>query len=148
MMDLVRWNPWGEMEPLRNRMNRFFEGFFLPTMSSETDLSMGAWNPGVDIIDNENNMVIKADLPGVEKENVEVDVKDRVLTIKGERSYENEIKEENFCRKERAYGKFHRSFTLPTDVDPDSIKAEFKDGVLSIEIPKSEEAKPKQISIH
>jgi HSP20 family protein len=109
---------------------------------------MGNWSPVVDVYDNGDNIVIKAELPGVDKKNIEIDLKDHVLTLKGERSYENEVKEENYYRKERAFGKFHRSFSLLADVDTEKIKADFSDGVLKIDIPKPEEKKPKQITVH
>lgn len=147
-MNLVRWNPWGEMEVLEGRFNRFFNEAFFPAARLDDDSNHFNWNPRVDIYDNDNAIVIKAELPGVDKKDIEVDLKDHVLTLKGERSYENEVKEENYYRKERAFGKFHRAFSLPADLDPDKIKADFKDGVLKIDIPKPEEKKPKKISVH
>lgn len=92
--------------------------------------------------------MIKAELPGVDKNDIKIDLKDRLLTLSGERTYDNEVKEENYYRRERSYGKFQRAFTLPTDVDSDKIKADFKDGVLEIEVPKPEEKKAKQVTIH
>ena len=147
-MNLVRWNPWREMSTLQNRISRFFdEPLFNPAWFEE-DFEMGSWHPAVDMYDNDDSIVIKAELPGVDKKDVSIDVKDRVLTLKGERNHENEVKEENYYRKERSYGKFQRMFTLPAEVDPDKINAEFKDGLLKIEIPKPEEHKPKAITIH
>jgi HSP20 family protein len=147
-MNLVRWNPWGEMEALEGRFNRFFNEAFFPKAMLGDESGLAHWNPRVDIYDNDNAFVIKAELPGVEKKDIEVDLKDHVLTLKGERSYENEVKEENYYRKERSFGKFHRAFSLPADLDPDKIKADFKDGILKIDIPKPEEKKPKKISVH
>ena len=92
--------------------------------------------------------MIKAELPGVDKKDIKIDLKDRLLTLSGERSYDNEVKEENYYRRERSYGKFQRAFTLPADVDSEKIKAEFKDGVLEIEVPKPEEKKAKQVTVH
>jgi HSP20 family protein len=106
------------------------------------------WNPVVDIYDNEDNIVIKAELPGIDKENINVDVKDGVLILKGERSSDNEVKKDKYYRRERMFGKFERAFNLPADVDPDKIKADYTDGVLKIDIPKPEERKPKQITVH
>jgi HSP20 family protein len=109
---------------------------------------MGMWNPAVDLYEQDDHFVIKAELPGVDKKDISIDLKDRVLTLSGERSHENEAKEENYYRRERSFGKFQRAFTLPAEVDSDKIKAEFKDGLLRIEVPKPEEQKPKQVTIH
>jgi HSP20 family protein len=147
-MNLVKWNPMREMETLQNRINRLFDGNFFPTFSLDDDMSLGNWRPVVDIYENEDTVVVKAELPGVDKKDIKVDLKDGVLTLSGERSHEKEVKEENYYRKERAFGKFHRSFNVPADIDPDKIKAEFKDGVLNVEIPKPEEKKPKKIAVH
>ena len=147
MMDLVRWNPFREMAPFR-RMDRFFGDSLFPSLFQDEEMSVMNWKPVVDIFEDDDNIVIKADLPGVDKEDVHVDVKDRVLTLSGERSSEKEVKEEKYYRKERTLGKFQRSFSLSADVDPDKIKAEFKDGVLKVEIPKPEENKPRKIAVH
>lgn len=148
MMNLVKWDPFNDMRSLQNRLNRFFGQDFSPRTWLDEELSMANWKPAVDIYDNDNSIVIKAELPGVESKDVEVELKDRVLTLKGERSEEKEVKEESYHRKERVFGKFQRSFTLPAEVDADKIKAEYKDGVLNIEIPKPEEIKPKKITVH
>jgi HSP20 family protein len=125
-----------------------FDDGFYPINRDEVELSMGSWNPVVDVYDNDDIIVIKAELPGIDKEGIEIDVKDRVLTLKGERSSESEVKDDNYYRRERSFGKFERAFNLPADVDPDKIKADYKDGVLKIDIPKPEEKKPRQITIH
>ena len=148
MMNLVRWNPYGEMTAMRNRINRMFNEPYWLTSRMDDDTGMGMWNPAVDLYEKGDHFVIKAELPGVDKKDISIDLKDRVLTLSGERSYENEVKEENYYRKERSYGKFQRAFTLPSDVDSDKIKAEFNDGLLQIEVPKPEEQKPKQVTIH
>ena len=148
MMNLVRWNPYGEMTAMRNRINRMFNEPYWLTSRMDDDTGMGMWNPAVDLYEKGDHFVIKAELPGVDKKDISIDLKDRVLTLSGERSYENEVKEENYYRKERSYGKFQRAFTLPSDVDSDKIKAEFKDGLLQIEVPKPEQQKPKQVTIH
>jgi HSP20 family protein len=111
-------------------------------------VSIRGWNPVVDIYENEENIVIKAELPGIDKNDIVIDVKGRVLTLKGERSTDNEVKEDNYYRQERSYGKFERAFALSVEVDPDKIKADYKDGVLKIDIPKAEENKPRQVTIH
>jgi len=148
MMNLVRWNPWKEMSVLQNRINHLLNEPFLPSGQEEDELSLGAWYPVVDMFDDDDKMVIKAELPGMDKKDFSVDIKDRVLTLSGERNYDHEVKEENYYRRERTYGKFKRSFHLPVDVDADKIKADFKDGVLRVEIPKPEAQKPKQITVH
>ncbi len=148
MMNLVRWNPWREMSTLQNRINSLFNEPFFRSDRGDDELSLGAWHPVVDMFENDDKIVIKAELPGVDKKDISVDVKDRVLTLSGERNYDHEVKEENYYRRERAYGKFKRAFNLPADVDPDKIKADFKDGVLKIELPKPEAQKPKQITVH
>lgn len=147
-MQLVKFNPVRDLFSIRNRMNHIFDDLFYPVNRDDVEFSMGRWNPVVDVYDNDDSVVIKAELPGIDKEGIEIDVKDRVLTLKGERSSENEVKDDNYYRRERCFGKFERAFTLPADVDPDKIKADYKDGLLKIEIPKPEEKKPRQITIH
>ena len=121
---------------------------FWPAGRLDDDTNMGMWNPAVDLYEKDDHFVIKAELPGVDKKDISIDLKDRVLTLSGERSNEHEVKEENFYRRERSYGNFQRTFTLPADVDADKIKAEFKEGLLKIEVPKPEQQKPKQVTIH
>ena len=148
MMNLVRWNPLGEMTAMQNRINRMYNDPYGLADRTNDDTDMGMWNPAVDLYEIDDHFVIKAELPGVDKKNIAIDLKDRVLTLSGERSFENEVKQENYYRRERSYGKFQRAFTLPADVDSDKIKAEFKDGLLQIEVPKPEAQKPKQVTIH
>ena len=148
MMNLVRWNPFGEMTAMQNRIDRMFSNPHWLTGRTADDSGMGMWNPAVDLYEKNDHFVIKAELPGVDKKDIAIDLKDRVLTLSGERSHENEVKKENYYRKERSYGKFQRAFTLPSDVDSDKIKAEFKEGLLQIEVPKPEQQKPKQVTIH
>ena len=147
-MTIVRWDPLRNVATLQDRINRIFNEAFADSKDFEDEVSMSAWRPVVDIFDTNNAIVIKAELPGIKKDDVSVDVKDNVLTIKGERSFSKEIKEEDYYRKERSFGKFQRSFTLPEAIEPAGIKANFKNGVLEIEVPKAEEKKPKQISIN
>jgi HSP20 family protein len=106
-----------------------------------------AWNPAVDIFENENEIVIKAELPGMEAKDVEVKIEDNVLTLRGERRFEKETKEENYHRVEREYGRFSRAFSLPVAVEEEKITAEFKNGLLKIVLPKKAEVKPKTIKI-
>jgi HSP20 family protein len=148
-MTLVRWNPLKEVPVLQNRINRMFEDFFHDGFIENTKgMGMtGAWNPVVDIYDTHDTTVIKADLPGLKKEDITINIEGNVLSLTGERNLDEEVKKENYYRRERAYGMFKREFTLPSTVDHEKIKAEFKDGVLNIEIPKPEEKKPKTITV-
>jgi HSP20 family protein len=137
-----------EMANFHRPLSRVFDDFFLPSTTTEDGSMARGWNPVVDIYDKEDSIVLKAELPGVSKKDIDVDIKDRVLTLKGERSADNELKEDNYYRRERTYGRFERSFTLPANVDPDKIKANYNDGVLKIEVPKLEDQKPKQVTVH
>ena len=148
MMNLVKWNPWREMPAVQGSLNRFFDDPFFRISRMVEDSEMGMWNPAVDLYEKDDHFMIKAELPGVDKNDIKIDLKDRLLTLSGERTYDNEVNEENYFRRERTYGKFQRAFTLPADVDSDKIKAEYKDGVLQIEVPKPEEKKAKQVTIH
>ena len=147
-MNLVKWNPLREMETFNSQLGNFFnEPFFLTSFFND-EASMGHWQPVVDIYDDKDRIVIKAELPGMDKKDIKVDLKDHILTLEGERSYEHEAKEDHYYRKERVFGKFQRSFRLPVNLDPAKINADYKDGVLKIEIPKPEEEKPKKIAVH
>jgi HSP20 family protein len=148
MMDLIRWNPWNELVSLRERMNRVFDDSMFRPDRREDSFAMGTWSPAVDMFEKDDTVVIKAELPGLDKKDVSLDLQNGVLTLKGERKYENEVKEENYYRREMSCGKFIRSFTLPADVDADKIKAEFQNGLLTVEVPKPEEHKPKQIKVN
>ena len=148
MMNLVKWSPWREMPTLQNRFNRLFDDSFFRVGQMDDDAGMGLWNPAVDLYEKDDHFMIKAELPGVDKKDIKIDLQDRLLTLSGERTFDNEVEEENYYRRERSYGKFQRAFTLPADVDSDKIKAEFKDGVLQIEVPKPEEKKAKQVTVH
>jgi HSP20 family protein len=111
------------------------------------NLHMAIWVPPVDIYETENEIVVRADLPGIDPNDIDIRIENNVLTIKGERRMQQEVKEENYYRGEAAYGTFNRSFTLPSAVDEDKINAEFRVGVLKITLPKKEQAKPKQIKV-
>ena len=149
-MAIVRWEPFREMVTIQDRMNRIFDEAFRANRSagSEEDYALAAWAPAVDIYEQEGNIVLKAELPGVDPKDVDVRVENNVLTLRGERKLDSDVKKEGYHRVERAYGSFGRSFTLPTVVDTEKIKAEYKDGVLRVTLPKREEAKAKQISIN
>lgn len=147
-MNLVRWNPSREMNAFPNRINRFYHDSSFPAVQLDSDSDFFNWKPVVDIYDHDDKIVLKAELPGIDKKDIQVDFKDRVLTLSGERSHEDELNEENVYRKERSYGKFSRSFVLPEGLDADKIEADYKDGVLKIEIPKPEGKKPRTITVH
>jgi HSP20 family protein len=149
IMAIVRWEPFRDLVSLQDRMNRLFDESFrgIGRGAGEDDFSLGAWAPAVDIYEKDGNIVLKAELPGIDPKDVDVRVENNVLTLRGERKFEEEVKKDNFHRVERSYGSFTRSFTLPSVVDTEKIKADCKDGVLRLTLPKREEAKPKQISI-
>ena len=137
-MNIVRWNP----------VREFFDDAFFPVQRSLETSEAGAWKPVVDIYENDDKVTITAEIPGVDKKDISIDFKDHVMTIKGERSQENEVEEKNYYRRERPFGSFQRSFSLPADYGADNISADFKDGVLNISILKPEKKKPKQITVH
>ncbi|RMG59702.1 MAG: Hsp20/alpha crystallin family protein [Deltaproteobacteria bacterium] len=148
-MAIVRWfDPFRDLALIQDRMNRLFEDTFARIRSREDFLSRGVWSPAVDIYETDESVVVKAELPGVNKDDISIEVKDGVLTLKGERKFEKEVKEENYHLMEREYGSFQRSFTLPATIDQDKVTANYKDGVLEVILPKKEEAKPKQIKIN
>ncbi|MDQ1330847.1 MAG: hypothetical protein QG578_1112 [Thermodesulfobacteriota bacterium] len=147
-MTLVRFDPFRGMATLQDRINRIFDDASYRSGDNEDEINLCAWKPAVDIYDNADNIVINAELPGVEKKDVTVEIKDNIITLKGERSINKEVKEENYYRKERCFGTFQRSFTMPDAVGSDKVKANFKDGVLKVEIPKPEAKKPKQITVN
>ncbi|MEW6131221.1 MAG: Hsp20/alpha crystallin family protein [Acidobacteriota bacterium] len=137
------------LDPFRifqNRMSRFFDEDF-PFAIPEETLSLKTWMPSCDIYETENEIVVKAELPGAKKEDVKVNIENNILTLSGERKFEEETRKENYVRVERKYGEFLRSFTLPMTVDANKVVADFKDGLLTITLPKKEEAKPKPIEI-
>jgi len=144
-MNIVRWDPYRDFSQLTERFNR---AFGLPaTRERDEELSLGSWIPPVDIAEEKDRITLTAELPGFAPDQVEVQMEGGVLTVKGERKMEEEKEGRNYHRVERAYGHFLRSFTLPNNVDRDAIKASFADGLLTIELPKREEAKPRQIRI-
>jgi HSP20 family protein len=146
-MNLVRWDPFRELEEMSTRLNRFFGQPLVRRTTEEDGALFGDWAPAIDVQETDKEYLLKADLPEVRKEDVKVDVKDGVLTVEGERKQEKEEKGRKFHRIERSYGKFVRRLGLPTDVDDQKIVAEFKDGVLNVHIPKSPATKPRSIEI-
>jgi HSP20 family protein len=148
-MPIVRWEPFRDLFNLQDRMNRLFEESARGLgRGHEEDWSLGAWAPAVDIYEHGNDLVLKAELPGVEAKDVDIRIENNVLTLRGERKVDSEVKQESYHRVERSYGAFTRSFTLPSTVDTANVKADYKDGILRITLPKREESKPKQIQIN
>jgi HSP20 family protein len=143
-MAVSRWNPFQELFALQDEMNRLFEDTL---RGPSRRPSPNAWLPPVDIFETADNFEIKVELPGVKKEEVTLEVRENTLTLRGERRQEKDTKEQGVHRIERVYGPFLRSFTLPSNIDTNNVKAVFQDGVLTIVLPKAEEAKPKQIRI-
>ena len=146
-MALTRWRPTQAVFPpvwdIQNEINRVFDNLWGP----EESKLRGMWSPAVDIAETRDEIVVSADLPGLEKENIKVNVENNVLTFSGERKQETKTEESNVHRLERSYGFFSRSFALPATVKSDKIKAAYKDGVLRLMLPKVEEAKPRQIAV-
>jgi HSP20 family protein len=148
MTTLTRWDPFKELDELQGRLSTLFGRAPVRTDSNRQEkMTLVDWAPLVDVIESEKEYLVKAELPEVNKEDVKISVQDDVLTLSGERSQEKEEKGKKFHRIERAYGSFSRSFTLPEDSDPVKITADFKSGVLTVHIAKSERAKPKSIEV-
>jgi HSP20 family protein len=145
-MAIVRWEPFRDLLTTQREFDRLFKEAFSP-MSGETEVSTRSWAPPVDIYETEDAIVLKAELPGIDPKDVEVRVEDNTLYLKGERNYEKEVNEQNYHRIERSYGSFARSFSLPNSISAEKVKAEYKDGLLTLTMPKREEAKPKTIKI-
>ena len=146
-MALIRWNdPFRDLASLQDRMNRAFEDTLGKNRRDE-ELFSGTWAPPVDIVETKDKLVLTAELPGFTEEQIQINFEDGVLSIEGERRFEKESKDESYHRVERSYGKFLRSFSLPANVDSQKISAVFTNGLLTIELPKREETKPKSIMV-
>ncbi len=147
-MALVRWNPARDLMRMREEMDRVFHEFLRPGDGEEEGTWMrGNWAPPVDIYETDEAFVLKAELPGFSKDDVQIELHGNRLTLRGERKHETEAKEEQYHRRERAYGRFERVFWLPATVDAEKIQANFTNGMLELRLPKSEAAKPKRIAI-
>jgi HSP20 family protein len=146
-MAIIRWDPFRDLVSLRDRMNRLFEDAVSTARSGEKDMISAAWAPAVDIYEDENELVLTAEVPGIAEKDIEIKVEDNTLSIMGERKLEKETKEENYHRIERSYGSFIRSFTLPNYVDVENIRAEHENGVLKVIMPKRAELKPRKVKI-
>jgi len=146
-MALVRWEPLREMATLQNEMNRLFGTFFDTPTSAVSGNGARRWVPAMDLVETEDHLVLRADLPGMTEEDVRIEVEDRTLTVAGERKAEHEANGEGYYRLERATGTFSRTLTLPDGVDAEGIGARFVNGVLEVRIPKPEERKPRRVAI-
>lgn len=149
-MAIMRWvDPFKELSAIHERMNQLFDETFLPARGSGSEAAPAAamWSPAVDIYESGDDIVVKAEIAGIDKDEVAVEVKDGILTLRGERKFEKEEKEENYHRIERSYGTFVRSFALPSSVDPEKVRAALKDGVLEVRIGKREQAKPRKVKV-
>jgi HSP20 family protein len=144
-MSMVRFDPFRDIAVLQDRMNRLFND----AVRRDEDVlgTRGSWVPAVDIYEHDGALVMKAELPDMRREDIDVSVENNTLTLRGERNLESEVKQENFHRIERAYGSFSRAFTLPATVDTTRIGAEYKNGVLTVRLPFREEAKPRSVKV-
>jgi HSP20 family protein len=147
MQPLTRWEPLREMEDFQNRLSTLF-GRPIRRGNGREEITLSEWTPPADITEDDKEYLIKAELPEIKKEDVKITIENGMLTISGERKFEKEEKRRKYHRVERGYGTFVRSFTLPDDADGNKVKAEFKNGLLTVHLPKSEHAKPKQIEVN
>jgi HSP20 family protein len=144
-MAITRWDPFREVVALQNRMNSLFGNM---NNENENPLTTASFAPAVDVYEDEKKVVLKLEVPGIDQKDLDVSVENNTLTVKGERKFESEEKEENFHRIERRYGSFYRAFSLPTTVDTESVAARYEAGVLKLELKKKPEAQPKQIKVN
>jgi HSP20 family protein len=142
-MALIRWEPAREVDSLQSEVNRVFDAFFGNGSASRTR----RWVPAMDLVETDEDLVLRADLPGLSRDDVQIEIKDSALTVSGERHAEHEEKTEGYYRVERSFGSFSRSLTLPDGVDADAVQADFSDGVLEVRIPKPAERKPHRVEI-
>ena len=145
MNSVIRWEPFRSSNSLQEHFNGLVESAY-PGRSSES--SVTTWAPAVDIQETENELVLKADLPGLDEKDIDVRIENNTLTVRGERKFEKQVSEDNYLRVERSYGSFSRSFTLPNTINTEAIRAEYKNGVLTVQMPKRAESKPKQVKVN
>jgi HSP20 family protein len=147
-MAIVRWQPVRDLVNMQNQMNRVFDRFFHDDLwGASEDMSSTIWQPNVDVSENRDEFIVAVELPGMKKNDIHITFTNGALTVEGERKQEKEDKDVNYHRVERSYGKFLRTFQLPAQVDSGKIAADFKDGVLTVRLPKVEEVKPKEIEV-
>jgi len=142
---ITRWEPFRNISTLQEQVNRLFDSSFKGNGDNST---LTTWAPAVDIYETENELVLKADLPDIDEKNLDIRVENNMLTIRGERKFEQKVNEDNYLRIERTYGSFSRSFSLPSTVNTEAIKADYKNGVLTVQLPKRAESKPKQVKVN
>ncbi len=146
-MAIVRWDPFRDLAEVQERVNRVL-GEFYGGRGEDDVMRRGTWIPPVDIYEGpDHEMILKAELPDIRREDIDIRVEDNTLTISGEKKVDENVKQDQFHRVERAYGTFTRSFTLPATIDTEKVNAEYKNGVLTVKLPMREEAKPKQIQV-
>jgi len=146
-MAITRWDPFRDLGLLQERMNRVFEDAAVRGWKNDEPSATTSWSPAVDIYETDNEIMVQAELPGVDRKDIALQLENNVLTLKGDRRFEKETNQENYHRIERSYGGFSRAFTIPTVVDEDKIRADYRDGILKIALPKKEQVKAKQIKI-
>jgi HSP20 family protein len=144
--DIIKWSQLPAISSLQNEMNRMMDHFFRG-VESDYGMESGAWMPPVDLVENDEKITVKAEIPGINPKEINISIQDNTLIIKGEKKEEKEEKGKNYYRMERRYGSFARSINLPASVDTGKVTAEYKNGVLEISLQKKEEAKPKQINV-
>ena len=145
MRTIARWEPFRGISSVQEQSNRLLGDVAL---RGSDDSALTSWSPAVDIYETEHDLVVKADLPEVEPKDLDIRVENNILTIRGDRKFESQVNEDNYLRVERAYGSFSRSFSLPNTVNAECIHAEYKDGVLTVNLPKREESKPRQVKVN
>ncbi|HEX6198881.1 MAG TPA: Hsp20/alpha crystallin family protein [Thermoanaerobaculia bacterium] len=145
---MTRWTPTGTFLTTRDPFARMLDNFFGEGLYPSEDVSNRTWMPSVNIRETEQAFFVEAELPGLTKKDIDITLENNILKLSGERRFEKDTKEESYHRVERSYGSFLRTFSLPSQVNAESVKASFKDGVLTIEVPKAEEAKPRKIAIN
>lgn len=144
---LIRRNPLNDVRSLHEEFNRFLDASVPRVFSNEESLLQGSWNPAIDLFENQDSIVLEADLPGVKPGEFDLSIENYTLTLRGERKFEKKSEADNYHRVERSYGSFVRSFTLPPTINVEAVQADFKDGVLRVTMPKREEVRPRQIQI-
>lgn len=146
-MTLVRWDPFRNVAALQDRINRVFDDSIAHFGDARDELVTCSWRPAVDIYETDDGVVIQAEIPGVRKQDLTVELKDNLLTLRGKRYAESEIEQDRYLRKERCFGSFYRAFTLQETVSPDKIRAKFRDGVLEVQLPRPEKNAPRQVTV-
>jgi HSP20 family protein len=146
-MAITRWDPFRDLSILQERMNRVFEDAAVRGWKSDEPSATTSWSPAVDIYETDSEIMVQAELPGVDRKDIALQLENNVLTLKGDRRFEKETNQDNYHRIERSYGGFSRAFTIPTIVDEEKIRADYRDGILKIALPKKEQVKAKQIKI-